>query len=160
MASGPLPNLKQLRNGRDPVVSFERLSEMTGISVSQLSRYENGTSPKEKKERVPTLPELKRLAEIFQVTISQLVDDRSLSSKGVYTPKLNDEDDIQVKVGVLRFLVTEAMLQEGLSQNEASAYAVGVIGSLEARLSETAVVHLVHAHSTPELGVPKVGDPS
>lgn len=57
-----LPNLRQIRGD----VTLEQLSDDTGISVSQLSRYETG-------KRDPSLSHLAAIAARFQTTVGRLV---------------------------------------------------------------------------------------
>ena len=62
-----LSTLKRLRKKAD--VTLEQLSERTGISVSQLSRYESG-------DRDPSLSHLRLLASTFDVPIAVIADDQ------------------------------------------------------------------------------------
>lgn len=59
------PRLRELRQQRD--ITLTQLTEITGISVSTLSRLESGT-------RKPTLELLLPLAEAYQVALDELVD--------------------------------------------------------------------------------------
>jgi transcriptional regulator with XRE-family HTH domain len=53
----------------DKNVSLEELSDETGISLGALSNYENG-------KRYPRIDQLEKIAEVLEVTISDLYDSR------------------------------------------------------------------------------------
>lgn len=57
--------MQEARERLKPKLTLEQLSEDVGISVSQLSRFENG-------KRVPRVPELERIAKRLGVTVDEL----------------------------------------------------------------------------------------
>ena len=157
MAHAPLPNLKRLRGA----MTLEQLSEKSGVSVSQLSRYERGGAD----GRDPKLGELQLFAKLFGTTISELVGETPSAAAVdpilLYKGQLKDTDCIQVEVGVLRALISEALADEGLVEAEALAYADGVLGSLLERRAETVVVRLTaRVRSAPASRGPALGDPT
>lgn len=64
-----LKALKRLRTKAG--MTLEELSEKTGISVSQISRYESG-------ERDPYLRHLRALAEVFDVPVAIIAEDQRM----------------------------------------------------------------------------------
>ena len=87
--------LRQAR--KSAKVTLERLAEDVGISVSQLSRFETG-------ERVPRVPELKRIAKRLGVSVASLSED---TEAGPFIPDaegLSDEQAHVIRLVVRAFL--------------------------------------------------------
>ena len=152
----PMPNIRRLREARPPGgerMTLEQLAEATGISLSQISRYERGGMD----GRDAVLSHLRILAKFFGVSIDELVDSYKPAEEvsddallpQVYNNSLKDTDSIQVELGALRRVSLHAFRRAGISEARAQTLSHVLVATLSAQPSASAVVRLADTDRSP-----------
>lgn len=88
---------------KDKNISQEALADMLGLSRQSVSKWENGSA-------LPTMENLSRLAKIFDVPVSYLLDDGQQENRTAKTEAVQPAMERKSKKAVIRPLAAYVML--------------------------------------------------